>query len=167
MRESGSRQFITLEVTFFWQEAARYTRHPSIEAWLKEVVWDYLDNGPGRFIPFFQPLHWEHKRFTVQIGEEAVRVLGYVSGPFAIYRALPSGELPGKGQAAPGFCLVHLPTGVRLVHLRDQWACQRAADELVSLDVRWDLADRKKLGRFPGARKAAGILERYRCGEAR
>jgi len=128
----------------FWQDAARYTGYASVEEWIRDVVWHYLDHGPGRFIPYptTPPLFWKTRRtFAVTVDGESLDVRGTVSGPFGIYNALRSGRQP-EGRRASGFLLVHLPSGLPLAYRRRVWDCQDAADELAELDLRWDLADR-------------------------
>jgi hypothetical protein len=141
----------------FWRDAARYTGYASVDDWVHEVVWYYLDHGPGRFIPY-PPLYWKKRRtFAVTVDSESLDVRGTVSGPFGIYNALPSGRLPPPGKRASGFLLVHLPSGLPLVCQRRVWDCQNAADELVAVEVRWDLADRT----FREDPRVEEILRRY------
>jgi hypothetical protein len=127
-----------------WRDAALYTGYASVDDWVRDVVWHYLDHGPGRFIPYptSPPLFWKKRRtFAVTVDGESVDVRGAVSGPFGIYNAPPSGRPRPSGKRSSGFLLVHLPSGLPLVYQRRVWDCQNAADELVAVSLRWDLAD--------------------------
>jgi hypothetical protein len=160
---------IALPVPPLWHAVAAYCRFPDVRAFVLDIVERYVFIGPGRFVPVL-PLVWRMASFHVLLApgvdsaEPLVRteVSGPISGPFGIFRGKPWLPRSPKG-AAPGFLLVHLPTGRRMIHLGRLSSCKALAEALAGLRLRLDLdvAEEVILGQ-PDADKVPAIFEHYR-----
>jgi hypothetical protein len=153
---------VSLPIPPEWRAAARYVGHKHVAAWVRCVVEDFLETGPGRFFPLL-PLVWHRGTFQAirtadctTYGPHEVR--GCISGPFGIYagcyfiRADPRRE--------EGFTLAHVPTGRKLATLDLAGACKRLAGELAPLRMGWHETDPERVT-GPDSAKVNAIVARY------
>jgi hypothetical protein len=96
------------------------------------------------------PLLWDRSRFLVRLTDTSrnpavsadVKVPGFVSGPFGVFRG------SGRGVGAPGsgtHTLAHLPTRRVLHTLSLRRSCMALAAELAVLEINWQETDPEKV----------------------
>src|SRR5437868_771637 len=81
---------LTLPVRPEWIQAARYVGHKDVRTWLRDVVDDFLETGPGRFFPIL-PLDWHRGAFQAIRTDDGNtfaphEARGLVARCFGIYR---------------------------------------------------------------------------------
>ena len=150
---------ITLPVPPEWHQAARYVGHKSVSTWVRCVVEDFLEAGPGRFFPLL-PLAWTRSTFKAIRTDDGTtyrphEVRGLVAGPFGIYSGCHL-----VGFRSGGFTLVHVPTSRRIARLERVRSCTRLADALAPLRVRWHETDPERVS-GPDSEKGTGLVAEY------
>jgi hypothetical protein len=135
---------IALPVPAEWHQAARYAGHRHVAAWVRSVVGDFLETGPGRFFPLL-PLVWHRGTFQAIRTDDGNtyaphEVRGLVAGPFGIYAG---SYVVG---APRGFTLAHVPTGRKLAVLDRVRSCKRLAEVVAPLRMGWHEVDPEKVG---------------------
>jgi hypothetical protein len=138
---------ITFPVRPEWRAAARYVGHRQVGTWLREVVDDFMETGPGRYFPIL-PLDWHRERFKAirtadghAYGPHEVR--GLVACCFGIYRGCY--RIGADRQYEAQFTLAHVPTGRRFATLNRVRDCKALAEALAPLRMHWHLSDPDKV----------------------
>jgi hypothetical protein len=112
-----------------WQAAAEYDGARNVGTWLATLATERL-RQLGRSVPRIV-LRWRRARFHVmrrpEMGDELQphEVAGIVAGPFGIHKD-------------GSFCLVHVPTGCKLISLPKMARCKSLARELAPYEINWN-----------------------------
>jgi hypothetical protein len=152
---------LTLPTRPEWLQAARYAGHRHVAAWVRSVVGDFLETGPGRFFPLL-PLDWHRGAFQPirtddgkTYGPHEVR--GLMAGPFGIYRGRD--VIRADPERDHEFTLTHIPTGRQLATLDRVGACKRLAEALAPLRMNWHATDPDQVAGDDAAKVAALVKE--------
>ncbi|HEX3529171.1 MAG TPA: hypothetical protein VH988_19100 [Thermoanaerobaculia bacterium] len=152
---------VTLPTRPEWRQAAHYAGHRYVWTWLREVVEEFLETGPGRFFPIL-PLDWHRSTFKAirthdgkTYGPHEVR--GLVARCFGIYRGRDVIRADPKHDHA--FTLSHIPTGRRLATLERVRSCKRLAEALAPLRMNWHAIDPERVAGTDAAKVAALVKE--------
>jgi hypothetical protein len=153
---------VTLPIPPEWRAAARYIGHKHVAAWVRCVVEDFLETGPGRFFPLL-PLVWHRRTFQAIRTADCTtyaphEVRGLVSGPFGIYAGCYFIRTDPRREE--GFTLAHVPTGRKLATLDLAGACKRLAEELAPLRMGWHHTDPERVT-GPDSAKVNAIVARH------
>jgi len=149
---------LTLPTRPEWLQAARYAGHRHVAAWVRAVVGDYLETGPGRFFPIL-PLDWHRGAFQAIRTDDGKtytphEVRGLVARCFGIYRGCHIAD------SSKGFTLAHVPTGRQLATLDRVGACKRLAEAVAPLRMNWHAIDPDQVG-GADAGKVNALVKEY------
>ena len=156
---------LTLPARPEWHQAARYAGHRHVAAWVRSVVGDFLETGPGRFFPIL-PLDWHRSTFKAIRTDDGKtyglhEVRGLVAGPFGIHRGCHVIRADPERDAT--YTLAHVPTGRRLATLDRVGACKRLAEVVAPLRMNWHEGDPDQVAGADAERVNALVKEYERA----
>jgi len=155
---------LTLPARAEWLQAARYAGHRHVAAWVRSVVGDFLETGPGRFFPIL-PLDWHRGAFQAIRTDDGKtyaphEVRGLVACCFGIYRGRD--VIRADPERDHEFTLTHIPTGRQLATLDRVGACKRLAEAVAPLRMNWHDIDPERVA-GADAGKVNALVKEYQA----